>query len=100
MGDEIKLRLLTFLAVVLASGHAGAEKRIALVIGTATMARPLGCIPNPSKDAKLMANTLRRVGFHVIESIDVDQKARTANLPASGVLMSEKPAIQSSHSEA
>jgi TPR repeat protein len=50
-----------------------AEGRIALVIGNGKYARdPL---PNPPRDAALIADTLRRVGFNVIEVIDADRQA-------------------------
>jgi TPR repeat protein len=56
-----------------ASTSAMAEGRIALVIGNGKYARdPL---PNPPRDAALIADTLRRVGFNVIEVIDADRQA-------------------------
>ena len=49
-----------------------AETRIALVIGNGSYAEaPLA---NPVNDARLMAETLRGLGFDVIERIDADQK--------------------------
>ncbi len=52
---------------------AAAEPRIALVIGNSAykIAPPL---PNPANDAKLMAETLRGLGFDVIERIDADRE--------------------------
>ncbi|MCH7943827.1 MAG: caspase family protein, partial [Proteobacteria bacterium] len=49
-----------------------AEHRIALVIGNSAykIAPPL---PNPANDARLMAETLRGLGFDVIERIDADR---------------------------
>lgn len=48
------------------------ETRIALVIGNGSYAEaPLA---NPVNDARLMAETLRGLGFEVIESIDADRK--------------------------
>ena len=73
-----KRRFLSFLTTVLAvlllaSGHAWAEKRVALVIGNSAYRNaPLA---NPVNDAKLMATTLRGLGFDVLESLDVDQRA-------------------------
>ncbi|MFP6741316.1 MAG: caspase family protein [Alphaproteobacteria bacterium] len=50
----------------------GAETRIALVIGNSAYANvPLA---NPANDARLMVATLRGLGFHVIEHINVDRK--------------------------
>ena len=49
-----------------------AETRIALVIGNSAYANvPLA---NPANDARLMAATLRGLGFYVIEHINVDRK--------------------------
>jgi uncharacterized caspase-like protein len=49
---------------------AHAEKRIALVIGNGAYGnQPLS---NPANDATLMAETLRTVGFEVVEVIDAD----------------------------
>ncbi|MCH7554760.1 MAG: caspase family protein, partial [Proteobacteria bacterium] len=50
-----------------------AEHRIALVIGNSAykIAPPL---PNPANDARLMAETLRGLGFEVIERIDADRE--------------------------
>ena len=51
-----------------------AEHRIALVIGNSAykIAPPL---PNPANDARLMAKTLRGLGFEVIERIEAHQAA-------------------------
>ncbi len=54
------------------TGLAG-EPRVALVIGNgAYRDAPLA---NPPNDARRMAETLRDLGFDVIERIDADQKA-------------------------
>ncbi len=54
------------------SAYAAASPRIALVIGNSgyKIAPPL---PNPANDARLMAATLRDLGFDVIERIDADR---------------------------
>ncbi len=66
------LRFLTVLLVLLlASGHAWAEKRIALVIGNSDYT--IGRLANPSNDARLIAKTLRGLDFEVLEHIDLDQ---------------------------
>jgi uncharacterized caspase-like protein/formylglycine-generating enzyme required for sulfatase activity len=48
-----------------------AEPRVALVIGNS--AYPSGPLRNPANDAELMADTLRKVGFDVIERRNADQ---------------------------
>ena len=49
-----------------------AEQRVALVIGNSAYASaPLA---NPANDARLMAETLRGLGFDVIERTDANQK--------------------------
>ena len=54
------------------SAFAAATPRIALVIGNSSYAEaPLA---NPVNDAKLMAETLRGLGFDVIERVDADLK--------------------------
>ena len=66
--------LLALLLVVVAPHTAAAQggARIALVIGNSGYAdAPLA---NPANDARLMAKTLRRLGFDVIELVDADQK--------------------------
>lgn len=59
----------TFLA---AAGGAVAEPRIALVIGNSNYTGDLGRLPNPANDARLMAKTLKGIGFEVIEAEDAD----------------------------
>lgn len=55
------------------SGTAMAEKRIALVIGNGGYGK-IGFLANPPNDARLIAQTLRGLGFEVIAHIDADQK--------------------------
>ena len=66
---------LTIFVLCLWHGEASfaAESRIALVIGNSgyTIAPPLA---NPANDARLMAETLRGLGFDVIERIDADRE--------------------------
>lgn len=50
-----------------------AEKRIALVIGNSDY-RLISPLANPKNDAKLMASTLKEVGFEVIVATDVDNR--------------------------
>jgi uncharacterized caspase-like protein len=63
--------LLGLLALV---APAQAEKRVALVVGNAAYvdATPLR---NPANDASDMAQSLRRLGFEVVEGIDLDNDA-------------------------
>ena len=49
-----------------------ADPRVALVIGNSDY--PSGPLRNPANDARLMSETLRRVGFDVIEKINADQR--------------------------
>jgi uncharacterized caspase-like protein/formylglycine-generating enzyme required for sulfatase activity len=50
---------------------AAAEPRVALVVGNS--AYPSGPLRNPANDAELMSETLRKVGFEVIERRNADQ---------------------------
>ncbi|WP_395020920.1 caspase family protein [Dongia sp.] len=74
------MRLLRFIALVFASlfllsGMAQAEPRVALVIGNSSYGGDLGQLPNPANDARLMAKTLKSIGFEVIEAEDADLAA-------------------------
>lgn len=53
--------------------------RLALVIGNAHYAR-LGALGNPGRDAQLMAEKLRQLGFDVTEAADRDLKNMTADV--------------------
>jgi lipoprotein NlpI len=64
------LALFAFLAL---SSVAVAEPRIALVIGNSNYGGELGQLPNPANDARLMAKTLKAIGFTVIEAENADQ---------------------------
>jgi carboxyl-terminal processing protease len=55
---------------VIGAAAADAEPRVALVIGNSDYGGDLGHLPNPVNDAKLMAETLRKVGFDVVEVED------------------------------
>jgi carboxyl-terminal processing protease len=74
------VRRLRFIALALAGllllgGHAAAEPRVALVIGNSSYGGDLGQLPNPANDARLMAQTLKGIGFEVIEAEDADLPA-------------------------
>jgi carboxyl-terminal processing protease len=49
--------------------------RIALVVGNSKYGGDLGVLPNPANDARLVAASLKRIGFDVIEVADADQNA-------------------------
>ncbi|MCG8442926.1 MAG: caspase family protein [Caulobacterales bacterium] len=69
--------LRSFLASVLAlaaAAAAGAEERIALVIGNGAYPETVGPLVNPPRDARLIASTLEEVGFEVALTIDADQE--------------------------
>jgi formylglycine-generating enzyme required for sulfatase activity len=59
------------LAVLLPALAQAGETRVALVIGNSAYAS--GPLPNPANDAALMKETLRKIGFEVIERQDADQ---------------------------
>ncbi len=71
----VPLRIIGFLfaALVLLAAPARAEPRVALVIGNSNYGGDLGQLPNPANDARLMAKTLRGIGFTVVEAEDADQ---------------------------
>lgn len=65
--------LLAWSSAILLPGSAGAEERVALVIGNgAYLDAPLR---NPPRDARAMARALSQFGFRVMERIDSDQQA-------------------------
>jgi formylglycine-generating enzyme required for sulfatase activity len=64
--------LLAVFALVLLAAPALAEPRIALVIGNSKYTGDLPKLPNPANDAGLMAATLKKLGFTVIETHDAD----------------------------
>ena len=72
------LRAMGLIFAVLWLMHGGsafaAETRIALVIGNSGY-KIAPSLPNPANDARLMSNTLRGLGFEVIEVIDADRDA-------------------------
>jgi len=76
------MRLATVIACTLCLTIAGimpghAEKRVALVIGNSGY-RFVPTLPNPGNDARLMANTLRRLGFTLVggeAQLDLDKAA-------------------------
>jgi carboxyl-terminal processing protease len=83
MGRLSILKVLAFAltAVLSASGLAGAETadvpnaRVALVVGNSNYGGDLGVLANPVNDARLVALSLKKIGFDVIEVEDADQTA-------------------------
>ena len=65
--------LIAVWAAVAGPGVAFAESRIALVVGNGAYTN-VGALANPPNDARLIARTLRGLGFEVIEHVDTDQK--------------------------
>ncbi|PJK29481.1 caspase family protein [Minwuia thermotolerans] len=73
-GWPVLLRICTALLVAIAvAAPAVAEERIALVIGNGDYGA-LGSLKNPVNDSRLMAATLREMGFRVIEIENADQR--------------------------
>jgi len=71
----MRLAALVFAVMIAFAGGASAEPRVALVIGNSNYGGDLGQLPNPANDAKLMAKTLKGIGFAVVEAEDADQAA-------------------------
>lgn len=67
--------LLALLISLLLPSAAMAAPRVALVIGNAGYDDSIGALPNPGRDADLVAKALTEVGFSVTTLIDADQKA-------------------------
>jgi carboxyl-terminal processing protease len=63
-----------------AANSAVAEPRVALVIGNSAYQGDLPALPNPANDAKLMAQTLKSVGFDVVEAEDANKEQMIAAL--------------------
>jgi carboxyl-terminal processing protease len=55
------------------ANSAVAEPRIALVIGNSAYQGDLPALPNPANDARLMAQTLKSIGFDVVEAEDASK---------------------------
>ncbi|HVT53673.1 MAG TPA: caspase family protein, partial [Dongiaceae bacterium] len=63
------------LGLCVAVAPAIAEPRVALVIGNSNYGGEIGNLANPVNDAKLIAKTLRGLGFDVVEVENADQNA-------------------------
>lgn len=67
---------LAFLLVLAALPlSAGAESRVALVIGNGKYDGNIGPLPNPPRDAEVMTEKLTALGFQVVRLVNGDQKA-------------------------
>ena len=75
---------LSLLALLLIAAGAEAEPRVALVVGNSNYGGELGVLKNPVNDAKLIAASLRKVGFDVIEAEDADLTAMKRAISAFG----------------
>jgi uncharacterized caspase-like protein len=68
------------IATLLFSGEAAlADKRVAFVVGNGAY-KNVPQLPNPPIDAKLMASTLRNVGFDVVEGYNLTRGKMTEKL--------------------
>lgn len=54
--------------------EAQAEKRVALILGNGAYGGEIGALKNPVADAKLIADTLKKLGFETQLVLDADQK--------------------------
>ena len=62
-----------FMTLVLSTVAEGASKRIALVIGNASYST-MPSLKNPVNDARLITDTLRKVGFEVDLKVNASQR--------------------------
>jgi putative spermidine/putrescine transport system substrate-binding protein len=69
----LRVALVAVSLMVFAGADGALAKRVALVIGNSNY-QHVTTLKNPGRDAKLMAATLREVGFDVIHLEDLDQK--------------------------
>jgi hypothetical protein len=83
----VHLLLLPIVFIGVSAAPALADKRVALVIGNSAYAN-VARLANPPNDAKLMAETLRSLGFDLIgdrEQIDLDKASIDRAVQAFGV---------------
>jgi uncharacterized caspase-like protein len=59
--------------LLMCAGSAAAQDRVALVVGNSDY-RYVAGLSNPKHDARDIASALRRIGFEVVEGIDVDKR--------------------------
>jgi uncharacterized caspase-like protein len=65
------------------------EPRVALVIGNSSYGPEIGKLLNPANDARLMADTLKGLGFSVDLVLDADQKAMKRAIKSFGAKLEE-----------
>ncbi len=70
---------LTVAAFLVSADAALADKRVAFVVGNAAY-KNVPPLPNPAIDAKTMAQTLRNVGFEVVEGTNLSRDKMTEKL--------------------
>lgn len=67
-----------------AAPDAAAERRVALVIGNAAY-QQTAALQNPKHDAQDMSGALQRLGFEVVEGIDLDKRSMERTIRQFGV---------------
>ena len=77
MGDFMCIRfkaigVFVWAMLLICAGSAAAQDRVALVVGNSEYRHVAG-LPNPRHDAGDIARALRRIGFEVVEGIDLDK---------------------------
>jgi formylglycine-generating enzyme required for sulfatase activity len=70
--------------IVCFAAVAHAEQRLALIIGNSAYGASLGYLPNPTNDARLIGETLEKLGFTVEILLDADQRAMKRAISAFG----------------
>jgi len=68
------LALCAFALLTPGDARSGTETRIALVIGNANFGNDVGNLKNPVNDARLIADTFRKVGFSTTIATDLNRK--------------------------
>lgn len=81
--------LLIALAIAFLQPSFASEPRVALVIGNADYGQEIGRLKNPANDARLMAETLKGLGFRVELVLDADQKAMKRAVKGFGAKLRE-----------
>ena len=71
--------IVSLICMAFTADAARAERRVAFVVGNGTY-KNVAQLPNPPVDAKAMANTLRKVGFDVVEGTNLTRDKMTERL--------------------
>src|SRR5580704_16986361 len=71
--------VLSLICMVFTANAAKADRRVAFVVGNGAY-KNVAQLPNPPMDAKAMANTLRGVGFEVVEGTNLTRDKMTEKL--------------------